>query len=106
MLEATSYGLTVLGLILVATFCSILVEEKATLQANCSSSLVEESKLSPLRNAGAVPVSRLQTESVGREELTGFFPPGEMTHLGQACPDRSNGNSLLRERGRDGVLHG
>ena len=106
MLEATSYGLIVLGLILVATFCLILVEERATRQANRSSRLVEESKMSPLRNAGAVPVSRLRTGSIGREELTGFFLSIQMTYLAQARPNGSNGNSLLREREQEGVFHG
>jgi len=105
MLEATSYGLIAVGLILVATFCFILVEERITLQANRSSSLVEESKMSPLRNAGAVPVSRLRTESVGREELTGLFLSIQMTYLAQARPTVPT-ESLLRERGREGVFHG
>jgi len=54
MLEATSYGLTALGVILVAAFCFIWVEEKAALQANRSPRLVGGSKVNPLRNGGVV----------------------------------------------------
>jgi hypothetical protein len=106
MLEATSYGLIALGLILVAAFCFILVEERATLQAHSSSSLVDESEMSPLRNAGAVPVTRPQTEPAGREELTGLVLSIQMTCPAQARPNGSNGNSLAVERGSEGGSHG
>jgi len=106
MLEATSYGLIALGLILVAAFCFILAEERAALQANRSSSLVDESKISPLRNAGTVAVNQSGTEPVGREELTGLVLSIQMTSPAQARRSSSDGNSLLRERGPEGVSHG
>jgi hypothetical protein len=107
MLEATSYGLIALGVILVAAFCFIWVEERAALQANRSSSLVHESKINPLRNAGAVAVNQSGTESVGREEFTGLVLSIQMTSPAQARrPSGSDGNSLLRERGPEGVSHG
>ena len=70
MLEVTSYGLIALGVILVAAFCFVWGDERAALPANRSSSLVDESKMNPLRRAGTVAVNRSRTESVGREELT------------------------------------
>ena len=106
MLEATSYGLIALGLILVAAFCFILAEERAAVQANRSSSLVDESKINPLRNAGVVAVNQSGTEPVGREELTGLVMSIQMTSAAQARPRTSDGNSLLRERGPEGVSHG
>jgi hypothetical protein len=106
MLEATCYGLIALGLILVAAFCFILVEERATQKTNRSSSLVDESRMSPLRNAGAVPVSRSPTDSVGREELNALVLSIHMTCPAQARPNASNGKSLLREPGPEGVSHG
>ena len=106
MLEATSYGLIALGLILVAAFCFILAEERATLPANRSSSLVDESKINPLRNAGVVAVNQSGTEPVGREELTGLVQSIQMTAPAQACPSGSDGNSLLLERGPEGLSHG
>ena len=106
MLEATSYGLIALGLILVAAFCFILVEERAALQANRSSSLVDESKINPLRHGGVVAVNQSGTEPVGREELTGLVLSIQMTFPARARPRTSDGNSLLRERGPEGVSHG
>ena len=106
MLEATSYGLIALGLILVAAFCFILAEERATLQANRSSSLVDESKINPLRNADVVAVNQSGTEPVGREGLTGLVLSLQMTSSPQARPSGSDGNGLLRERGPEGVSHG
>jgi hypothetical protein len=106
MLEATSYGLIALGLILVAAFCFILAEERAAVQANRSSSLVDESKINRLRNAGVVAVNQSGTEPVGREELAGLVLSIQMTSAAQARPRTSDGNSLLRERGPEGVSHG
>jgi hypothetical protein len=106
MLEATSYGLTALGVILVAAFCFIWVEERAALQANRSSSLVDESKINPLRHGGVVAVNQSRTEPVGREELTELVRSIQMTFPAQARPRTSDGNSLLRERGPKGVSHG
>jgi len=106
MLEATSYGLIALGLILVAAFCFILAEERTALQANCSSSLVDESKINPLRNAGVVAVNQSGTEPVGREELTGLALSIQMTCPAQARPCGSDENSLLSERVLEGVSHG
>jgi hypothetical protein len=105
MLEATSYGLIALDLILVAAFCFILAEERAALQANRSSSLVDESKINPLRNAGVVAVNQSETEPVGREELPGLVLSIQMTSLAPARPSGSDGNSLLREQGSEGVSH-
>jgi hypothetical protein len=106
MLEATSYGLIALGLTLVAAFCFILAEERAALQTNRSPSLVDETKINPLRNAGVVAVNQSGTEPVGREELTGLVLSIQMTSPAQARPSGSDENSLLRERGLEGVFHG
>jgi len=106
MLEATSYGLIALGVILVAVFCFIWVEERAALQAYRSSSLVDESKMSPLRNGGAVPVTRPRRESVGGEELTGLVLSFQMTSPAQARPSGSTGNSLLRKPGPEVISNG
>jgi hypothetical protein len=106
MLEATSYGLIALGLILVAAFWFILAEERAALQANRSSGLVDESKTNPLRNAGVVAVNQSGTAPVGREELTGLVLSIQMTSSAQARPSGSDGNSLLRELGPEGASHG
>jgi hypothetical protein len=103
MLEATSYGLIALCLILVAAFCFILAEERATLQANRSSSLVDESKINLLRDAGGMAVNQSGTDPVGREELVRSI---QMTSAAQARPSGSDGNSLLCERGPKGVSHG
>jgi hypothetical protein len=75
-------------------------------QANRSSSLVDESKINRLRNAGVVAVNQSGTEPVGREELTGLVLSIQMTFPAQARPRTSDGNSLLRERGPEGVSHG
>jgi hypothetical protein len=106
MLEATTYGLTALGVILVAAFWFILAEERAALQANRSCSLVDVSKSNPLRNAGVVAVNQSGTETVGREELTGLVLPIQMPPLAQACPSGCDTNSLLPERGPKGISHG
>jgi hypothetical protein len=106
MLEAASYGLIALGLILVAAFWFILAEERSALQANRSSSLVDESKINPLRNAGVVAVNQSGTEPVGREELTGLVLSIQMPSLTQARPSGCDENSLLRERGPEGASHG
>ena len=106
MLEVTSYGLIALGLILVAAFCLILAEGRVTLQANRSSSLVDNSEVNPLRNAGVVAVNQSGTKPIGREELTGLVLSIQMTSPAQARPSSSDGNSLLRERGLEGVFHG
>ena len=106
MLEATSYGLIALGVILVAAFCFILAEKRAAVQANRSSSLVDESKINRLRNAGVVAVNQSGTEPVGREELTGLVLSIQIISPAQVRPRTSDGNSLLRERGPEGVSHG
>jgi len=106
MLEATSYGLIALVLILVAAFCFIWVEERAALRANRSPSLVDETKINPLRNAGVVAVTQSGTEPVGREELTGLVLSLQMTSPSQTRPSASDGNSPLRERGPEAVFHG
>ena len=106
MLEATSYGLIALVLILVAAFCFIWVEEGAALQANRSSRLVDETKINPLRNAGVVALTQSGTEPVGREEFTGLVLSVQMTSPAQARPSGFDENSLLRERGLVGVSHG
>jgi hypothetical protein len=106
MLEATSYGLTALGVILVAAFCLIWVEEKAALQANRSPRLVEESKINPLRNAGVVAVNQSGTDPVRREELTGLVRSIQIISPAQARLIGFDTNSLLRERGPKGGSHG
>jgi len=107
MLEATSYGLIALGLILMAAFCLVWVEERAALQAKRSSSLVDESKIKPLRNAGAVAVNQSGTTSVGREELTGLVLSIQMTSPAQARrPSGSAGLSLLRKPGPEVISNG
>src|SRR5579862_4287210 len=98
MLEATSYGLTALGVILVAAFCFIWVEEKAALQANRSPRLVEGSKINPLRNGGVVAVNQSGTEPVGREELTGLVRSTHIISPAQARLIGFDTDSLLRER--------
>lgn len=106
MLEATSYGLIALGVILVAAFCFIWVEERVALQAYHSSSLVDERKVNLLRNAGSLAVNRSRTESVGKEEVTGLVLSIQMTSPAQARPNGSGGNSLLRKRGPEGISNG
>ena len=100
MLEATSYGLIVLGVILVAAFCFIWVEERATLQAYRSSSLVDESKGNLLRNVEPLAVNRSRRESVGKQEITGLVLSIQMTSPAQARPGGSTGNSLLHKPDR------
>jgi hypothetical protein len=97
MLEATSYGLIALGVVLVAAFCFIWVEEKAALQANRSPRLVEGSKNN---------VSRSRKGFAGREKLTGLALLLQTTSLTRACPRGPDGNSPTRERGSSGVSHG
>ena len=106
MLEATSYGLIALGVILVAAFCFIWVEESVALQAYRSSSLVDERKVNLLRNAGPLAVNRSRTESVGKEAVTGLVLSIQMTSPAQARPRGSDGNSLLRKRGPEGISNG
>ena len=106
MLEATSYGLTALGVILVAAFCFIWVEEKAALQANRSPRLVGGSKVNPLRNGGVVAVNQSGTKPVGREELTGLVRSIHIISPAQARLIGCDTNSLLRELGPKGVSHG
>jgi hypothetical protein len=106
MLEAASYGLIALGLTLVAAFWFILAEERAALQANRSSSLVDESKINPLRNAGVVAVNQSGTEPVGREELTGLVLSIQMTSPAQTHPSGSTWNSLRRKPGPEVISNG
>lgn len=86
MLEATSYGLIVLGVILVAAFCFIWIEERAALQAYRSSSLADESKVDPLRNAGPLAVNRSRRESFGKREIPGLVLSIQMTSPAQTHP--------------------
>jgi hypothetical protein len=106
MLEATSYGLIALGVVLVAAFCFVWVEENSALQVDRLASLADERKMNPLRNAGAAGVDRSRTESAGREELTAWALPIQMTSPAQAHSSGPDGNSLPRERGPEGVSHG
>jgi hypothetical protein len=98
MLEATSYGLIALGVILVAAFCFVWVEERAGLQAYRPSSLADERNVNLLRTAGALAVNRSRRESVGREELT-----ESVLAVSMISPDA---NSPLRDCGPAGVSHG
>jgi hypothetical protein len=106
MLEATSYGLMALGMILVAAFCFVCVEEKAALQANRSPSLVDESKMNSLRIAGTAAPNRSRTESAGEEELTGLVLSLQMTSPTQAHPGGPDGISPPREQGSEDAFHG
>ena len=106
MLEATSYGLIALGLILVAAFCFIWLEEKAARQANRSPRLVEGSKKNSFSSAGNETVSRSRRGFAGRETLAGLAPVLQTTSLIQACPRGLDGNSPAREQGSSGVSHG
>jgi hypothetical protein len=106
MLEATSYGLIALGVILVAVFCFIWVEEKAALQANRSPRLVEGSKKNSFSSAGNNTVSRSRTGFADREMRTGLAVLHQRTTLTQACPRGPDGNSPAREQGSSGVSHG
>ena len=106
MLEATSYGLIALGVILVASFCFVWVEEKAAMRVNRSRSLADENAINLLRIARAASVNRSRTEFAGREELPRFAPSFQMTSTAQARPSGPDGDSLLRERGPEGVSRG
>ena len=97
MLEATSYGLIVLGVILVAAFCFIWIEERAALQAYRSSSLVDESKVNLPRNVGPLAVNRSRRESVRKQEMTGLVLSIQMTSPAQTHPSGSTWNSLRRK---------
>ena len=106
MLEATSYGLITLGVILVAAFCFIWVEERAALQAYRSSSLVDERKVNLLPHAGRLAVNRSRRESVGKQEITGLVLSIQMTSPAQARSSGSAGNSLLRKPGPEVISNG
>jgi len=106
MLEATSYGLIVLGVILVAAFCFIWVEEKAAQQANRWPRLIEGSKKNSFSSAGNETVSRSRTRFAGRDKLTGLARLLETTSLTQAFPRGSDGMSPTHEQGSSGVFHG
>jgi hypothetical protein len=106
VLEATSYGLIALGgVVLVAAFCFVCVEENAALQVN-RPCLFDESKMNPPRGAGTAAVSRSRAESADREELTGFALSIPKTSPSQGRPSGPDGNSPPRERGPVGVSHG
>jgi len=106
MLEATSYGLITLGVILVAAFCFIWVEERAALQAYRSSSLVDERKVNLLPHAGRLAVNRSRRESVGKQEITGLVLSIQMTSPAQTRSSGSAGNSLLRKPGPEVISNG
>lgn len=106
MLEVISYGLIALGVILVAAFCFVCVEEKAALQANRSPSLVDEKEMNLHRIARTAAVNRSRTGSAGKEELPRFALSLQMTSPAQARPGGPDGNSLPHERGPEGVSHG
>jgi hypothetical protein len=106
MLEATSYGLIALGLILVAAFCFVWVEEKAARQANRSPRLVEKSKKNSFSSAGNETVCRSRRGFAGRETLTGAAQVLHATSLTQACPRSPDGDSPAREQGSSGASHG
>jgi hypothetical protein len=106
MLEATSYGLIALGVVLVASFCLILVEERVALQAYRSSSLVDERKVNLLRTAGTLAVNRSRRESVGKQEITGLLLSIQMTPPAQTRPSGSAGLSLLNKPGPEVISNG
>lgn len=106
MLEATSYGLIALTVILVAAFCFIWVDERAALQAYRSSRLVEESKVNLLRNAGPLAVNRSRRESVGKQEISALVLSIRMAPPAHARPSGSAGNSLLRKPGLEVISNG
>jgi hypothetical protein len=106
MLEATSYGLIALGVILVAAFCFIWVEERVGLQAYRPSSLVDERNVNLLRTAGALAVNRSRRESVGKQEITGLVLSIQMTSPAQTRSSGSAGNSLLRKPGPEVISNG
>jgi len=104
MLEATSYGLIALCVILVAAFCFVWVEEKVAMRANRSPTLADENAINLLRRAALV--NRSQTEFSRREGLPRFAPSLQMTSTALGRPSSPDANSLLRERGPEGVSHG
>lgn len=104
MLEATSYGLIVLAVILVAAFCFIWVEEKAALQANRSPRLVEGTEKNSVSRTGNQNVSRSCTAFAGRGKPTGLALLLQATSL--VCPRSPNENNPNRERRSSGVSHG
>ena len=105
MLEATSYGLIVLGVILVAAFCFIWVEERAALQAYRSSSLVDESKVNLLRNVGLLE-NGSRRESVRKQEMTGLVLSIPMTSPAQTHASGSAENGLRRKPGPEVISNG
>ena len=104
MLEATSYGLIALGVILVAAFCFIWAEEKAALPANWSPRLVDGSKKNSFSTSGNQNVSRSGTGLAGRKKLTGLALFLQTTSLD--CPRSPDENCPTRERRSSGVSHG
>ena len=106
MLEATSYGLIALGVILVAAFCLIWVEERVALQAYRSSSLVDERQVNLLRTAGTLAVNRSRREFVGKQEITGLVLSIQMTAPAQTRPSGSAGLSLLNKPGPEVISNG
>ena len=104
MLEVTSYGLIALGVILVAAFCFIWVEEKAALPVNRSPRLVDGSKKTSFSTSGNQNVSRSFTGFAGREKLTGLALFLQTTSLD--CPRSPDENYPTRDRRSSGVSHG
>ena len=104
MLEVTSYGLIALGVILVAAFCLIWVEEKAALPANRSRRRVDGSKKNSFSTSGNQNVSRSCTGFAGREKLTGLALFLQTTSLD--CPRGPDENYPTRERRSSGGSHG
>lgn len=104
MLEATSYGLIALGVILVATFCFIWVEEKAALRANRSPRLVDGSKKNSFASTGNQNLSRSSAGFAAREKLTEWDLFPQTTSL--ACPRSPHENSPNRDQKSSGVAHG
>lgn len=104
MLEATSYGLIALGVILVAAFCFIWVEEKAALQADQSPRTVDRSKKNSFSSSGNQNVSRSCTGFAGRKKLTELVLFLQTTSL--VCPRSLDENSPTREQRSSGVSHG
>ena len=104
MLEVTSYGLIALGVILVAAFCFIWVEDKAALPANRSLRLVDGRKQNSFSTSGNQNVSRSCTCFAGREKPTGLALLLQTTSLG--CPGSPDENYRNRERRSSDVSHG
>ena len=104
MLEAISYGLIALAVMLGAAFSLICVEEKATPQANRSPRLVDGRKQNSFSSIGDQNVSRSCTGVAGREELT-----GSALFLETTCPTCLRGtdeNGPTREQRSSDVSHG